>query len=101
MRSSAPSPCEAPRPSHTSGTEPPPPRQAALSVGTAAVLDTMAAIPIQLSMNRQPDGPATDDVYGRIRQTVAFHPDEDKHDPAGLSRSLQNWEIIPKTRGVT
>jgi hypothetical protein len=59
---SAPSPCEAPRPSHTSGTEPPPPRQAALSVGTAAALDPVAVIPIQLSMNRpprrlQPSGP--------------------------------------------
>jgi hypothetical protein len=47
----------------------------------------------------QPDRPATSDVYGRTRQAVNFQAAEDKRGPAGLSRSLQNSEIIPETRG--
>jgi hypothetical protein len=49
--------------------------------------------PAEASTSRpgwQPDEPATDDVYGRVHQTVAFQADEDKRDPAGLSRSLPN-----------
>ena len=103
---------KSPRPSHSSAPNRPLPGRRPSSAGTAATLDPAAATPIQLSMNRparrlQPPGPTgsrTDrpptTVYGRTHQTVAFHAAEDKRGPAGLSRSLQNWEIVPETRGL-
>jgi hypothetical protein len=108
----APSLCEvAPAFAHL-GTEPPPPRQAALFGRNGGVLGpggrhSYSVVNEQAGPKApasradwQPDRPAASDVYGGTRQIVASPATEDRRGPAGLSRSLQNWEIIPETRGA-
>lgn len=48
---------------------------------------------------RPADRPASR-VYGRTHRHVAPEADDDTRNPAGLSRPLQNWEIVPDTTPV-